>query len=170
MFNVEFWFVYRGIVCKHIQCFNDRLKVLKDGATEFPTGLLNIAYIQEAQYPNMISIVNTIGSMSAGSVQFEVGQWYKFTITGSPAGMECKQTYSIQGPGLVVNAGFSNTQYGSWSTSIVNECLILEEDYPLKVFASKNRAWQREGTAMDGVIRNVAFTNTESDTTMNTIC
>ena len=143
---------------------------MKDGATEFPTGLLNIAYIQEAKYPNMLSIMNTIGSMSAGSVQFEVGQWYKFTITGRPEGMECRQTYSIKGDGLVVNAAFPSVTYGSWRSSVVNECLILEEDYPLKVFASKHRAWQREGTPMDGVIRNVAFTNTETDTTMNTIC
>ena len=117
----------------------------------------------------MLSIENTKGSMSKTSFLFEVGQWYTFTITGSPEGMKCKQAYSIEGPGLTVDAGSVYEKTGSWSFSVVNECLILEEDYPLKIFATRDLTW-KEGTPMDGVIRNVAFTNTETDATMNTIC
>ena len=141
---------------------------MKDGAREFPTGLLNIAYIQ-SNNPNMLSIENTIGGITKSRFHFEIGQWYTFTITGSPEGMECKQAYSIEGPGLTVDAGSVYEKTGSWSFSVVNECLILEEDYPLKIFATRDLTW-KEGTPMDGVIRNVAFTNTETDATMNTIC
>ena len=126
--------------------------------------------VNDRNNPPMLSIENTTGGIAQSKFIFEVGQWYTFTITGSPAGMECKQTYSIEGPGLTINAGYVSEITGSWSVYDFRECLVLEEDYPLKIFATRDLTSRREGTPMDGVIRNVAFTNTETDATMNTIC
>ena len=69
--------------------------------------------------------------------------YLKFTMTGSPYGDKCKQTF---------------------------DCLVMQEGYPLKVFTTIDLNGYWEGTPMDGVVRNLAFTNIATDITMNTNC
>ena len=86
----------------------------------------------------------------------------KFTITGSPdenTPYLCSQAVLIEGPGL---------KEDGWSISLSNYCLALGEK-PLKVYATRNLNGTRK-KPIDGVIRNIAFTNIATDTTVNTFC
>ena len=76
----------------------------------------------------------------------------------------------IEGPGL--RGWFPSEGYvdGKWTNSGTNDCLVLEEDESLKVFASRDLTYYREGIPLDGVIRDIVFTNKDSNTTINTYC
>ena len=116
-------------------------------------------------YPNMLLIDSTSSGMSRGAFLYEENTWYKLTVTGSPNGEKCKQNYVLDGP--VTIDGKPRDQY-EWNLSN-GDCMIL--DAPLKVYATTSmRNYGRGWSKMDGVVRNLAFTNTETDTTMNTIC
>ena len=52
---------------------------------------------------------------------------------------------------------------------MTNDCLTLD-GYPLKVYTTRDLTNYWEGTPIDGVIRNVAFTNTATDTTILSPC
>ena len=89
-------------------------------------------------------------------------------MIGSRDGDKCKQNLVIEGPGI--SSWFAGEGYvdGKWQHSATNPCLQLQEEYPLKAFTSKDLTYYREGTPMDGVVRNLAFMN--SDTTINNFC
>lgn len=113
----------------------------------------------------MLSISSTSAGSSRSAFVFEENTWYKLTVTGKPNGEKCQQTYAIEGP-LTID-GNARDKY-EW-TLRNNDCMVL--DAPLKVYAtSLMRNYGPGWRPMDGVVRNVAFTNTETDTTMNTIC
>ena len=79
----------------------------------------------------------------------------KWEISGSPDGNECKQRIHVEGPGMKVLAGMTST------------CFEMDEK-PLKVFAAKTP--YKEFKPIDGVVRNVAFTNTATNTTIKSPC
>ena len=97
----------------------------------------------------------------------------KITTTGSPDGDKCKQTYLIEGPGLRswLPEGYVD---GIWTESVTNDCLVLAEGFPLKVFTTIDLTYKFEygqrGIPMDGVVRNLGFTNIATNTTINTFC
>ena len=91
-------------------------------------------------------------------------------MTGSPNGDKCNQDYVIEGPGL--RAYFSGEGYvdGKWTThTMTNDCLALDGN-SLKVYTTIDLTHYWEGTPIDGVIKNVAFTNTVTDTTIQSPC
>ena len=90
-------------------------------------------------------------------------------MTGRPDGDECKQTYLIEGPGMSSWFPGEGTVDGKWTTSVTNHCLTLDGE-PLKVYATRDLTYYHEGTPIDGVIRNVAFTNTATDKTIQSPC
>ena len=103
--------------------------------------------------------------MISANFNVQFGEWYKFTIIGSSKGSgkndgrDCRQEYLIEGPGL------------KWSYALDTWCLDMEEGFPLKVFGAKNvLGSQNRSKPMDGVLRNVAFENTATDTSINTFC
>ena len=60
---------------------------------------------------------------------------------------------------------------GKWTISVTNDCLVLAEGYPLKVFTTIDLTrYDQRGISMDGVVRNLSFTNIATNTTVNTIC
>ena len=92
-------------------------------------------------------------------------------VTGKPIfGTTCEQILVIEGPGF--KSYFPGVGYveGKWRHSVRNDCLILDENYPVKAFATRDLTYYREGTPIDGVVRNLAFTNIATNTTVNTIC
>ena len=92
-------------------------------------------------------------------------------MTGSQDGVgtkPCKQTLLIEGPGMSGWFAGEGMVDGKWQYSATNPCLVLQEEYPLKAYASKDLSYMWEGTPMDGVVRNLAFKN--SDTTINNFC
>jgi hypothetical protein len=151
--------------------------VEKDSGTSWYDQLLSLQYLQgSSNYPHTLSIEDPSGGSGIPDVLFEVGQWYKLTVTGSNEWNEdfteqlCQNRYLIEGPGLRAYFDGEGFVDGKWTMRpYTYDCKILEEQYPLKVYATKDTTW-REGIPMDGVIRNVAFTNTATDETMNTIC
>ena len=101
---------------------------------------------------------------------FSSSNFEKFTITGSPNGDKCNQNYVIEGPGL--RGWFQGEGYvdDKWTTNTAtNDCLSLN-GYPLKVYASRDLTYYHGDKPIDGLIRNVAFTNTASDTTIQSPC
>ena len=76
-------------------------------------------------------------------------------MVGSPGAttdrMDCRQVLSITGPGL------------NWSTKMNVDCFDLKEGLPLQVFATPKLEmpgnYYRGRTPMDGVVRNLVFTN-----------
>ena len=147
-----------------------------DGSSD---GLFSMKYIQKGESGPYLSLSDTGGGMTTSSAVFEVNQWYKFTITGSPNagedGDKCQQEYVIEGPGLrawfwssspfVDKSGYVDDK---WTTHpMVNDCLVLDDRH-LKVYAA--RKYSSIGGPLDGVVRNVAFTNTKTQSTINTIC
>ena len=120
-------------------------------------------------------IESTSNGMGIADFVFEENTWYKLTVTGKPQGEKCQQTYAIEGPLTIW--GDARDKYEG--TLRHNDCLVL--DAPLKVYATTSMTistneWyydnhvSTERRPMNGVVRNIAFTNTETDTTMNTIC
>ena len=93
----------------------------------------------------------------------------QFTMTGSPDGDKCEQTLVIEGPGIM--SWFAGEGYvdGKWTRSVSNACLVLQEGFPLKVFTTIDLNGYA-GTPMDGVVKNLAFTNTATDTTVTNSC
>ena len=94
----------------------------------------------------------------------------KFTITGSPNGDKCNQDYLIEGPGL--RAWFTDEGYvdGKWTTRpVTNDCLSLDGN-PLRVYTTRDLTHYHEGTPIDGVVKNVSFTNTATETTIINQC
>ena len=90
-------------------------------------------------------------------------------MTGSPDGDKCQQTLVIEGPGIM--SWFAGEGYvdGKWTRTVSNDCLVLQEDYPLKVFTTIDLTYF-EGTPMDGVVKGLAFTNTATGTTVTNSC
>ena len=110
--------------------------------------------------------------MISANFNVELGEWYKFTIigtskgTGKNDGRDCRQEYLIEGPGLK-----NRDEEGKWSYALDTWCLDMEEGFPLKVFGAKNvLGSSNRSKPMDGVLRNVAFENTATDTSINTVC
>jgi hypothetical protein len=136
------------------------LSAYMDGA-KHPNKLLKVNYFQSEDNPNTINLWWMKSVMSFDDFIFQVDEWYKFTMTGSPDGDSCRQKMLIEGAGLVD---------GKWTESAVNPCLDLNEETPLKVFTSEDMAYHREGTPIDGVVKNFSFTNIASDTTMTNHC
>ena len=89
-------------------------------------------------------------------------------MTGSRAGDQCYQNLVIEGPGISSWFAGEGMVDGKWQADATNPCLQLQEEYPLKVFTSKDLTYYREGTPMDGVVKNLAFMN--SETTINNFC
>ena len=115
----------------------------------------------------------------------EEGQWYKFTVKGTPLESDgeiiwhdhwnpqqkpakCRTEYLVEGPGIMGSTG-------KYSYSIDSSCLDMErktgwrgqERYPLKVFAAKQVSWAKP---LDGVVRNIVFENTATETSIDTTC
>ena len=131
-----------------------------DGFSGFPNRLFEVNYVQSENYPNMMSIWYMKSTMSQGGFIYQENEWYKFTMTGSRDGDKCKQNLVIEGPGI--------SSSGKWQDSATNPCLVLQEEYPLKAYTTKDLTYYREGTPIDGVVRNLAFMN--SDTTIVSPC
>ena len=139
-----------------------------DGYSERPNRLFDLKYFLDENGENgMLSMSNTLGGMSSGGVHFDTNEWYKITVTGSPNsgddGDKCHQEIVLEGPS--VDKWGQDDKY---ITRIDNDCLVLA-DVPLKVYATRSLNGYY-GNPLDGVVRNVAFTNTNTDTTFNTIC
>lgn len=90
-------------------------------------------------------------------------------MSGSPDGEECEQELIIEGPGL--RSWFPGKGYveGKFRYAVTNHCLVLDEQYPLKVYTASNLKWSR-AIPINGVVRNISFTNNETNETINTIC
>jgi len=90
-------------------------------------------------------------------------------VTGSRAGEKCKQDLLIEGPGL--NGYISGEGYTSdkWARSVTNDCLDLDNDYPLRVYTTQNLIGSKK-FPIDGVVRNVVFTETTTDATIVSPC
>ena len=143
----------------------------------YPSHLLDLRYKKISWAGNSLSIGNTYGAMMKPNINFEVGKWYKFTMTGKPLKSDgsimwndwrnpdqvpakCRQEYLVEGPGLLSNST-------EWSYSIDTYCLKLQDDFPLKVFGT----WTMfQSKPMDGVLRNVVFENTATRTAVDTTC
>ena len=81
-----------------------------------------------------------------------------------PPSLRCTQTLEIEGPGAV-----SYADGDKWTGSTVsNVCLLLEDDYPLKVFTTQKLSSDK--IPVDGIIRNLSFTNAATNTTVNNYC
>ena len=89
-------------------------------------------------------------------------------MKGSRDGDRCYQNLVIEGPGISSWFAGEGMVDGKWQADATNPCLQLQEEYPLKVFTSKDLTYYREGTPMDGVVKNLAFMN--SETTINNFC
>ena len=144
------------------------LSVKKD-FNGFPYELTSVNYEPNDRFAWMV----TKGSIHSPGVNFDVGQWYKITISGRPDGEEdgvkrCEQTILLEGPGL--NGYISGEGYveNKWTTSNTNDCLDLE-GYPLKVYTTRDLTYANQ-TPVDGVVRNFSFTNTAVGKTMDTTC
>ena len=115
----------------------------------------------------------TKGSQHSPNFDFEVGQWYKITITGKPSdatesAKRCEQTILIEGPGLngyIPGEGYVKDK---WRSTNTNDCLDLE-NYSLKVYVTRDLTYANQ-TPIDGIVRNVAFTNMDDGTTMQSPC
>ena len=99
----------------------------------------------------------------------------KFTLKGSPDETSCKQILEIEGPGL---EGYFPGEDGAilfikgkWTGGYeTNDCLDLK-GYPVRVYTTPDLSEDVYGRIpMDGLVRNIAFTNTATNTTVNTIC
>ena len=86
----------------------------------------------------------------------------KFTISGSPDFSKCIQNYAIEGPGIQFTASTEEAD-------APHQCLSLD-GYSLKVYTTKDLTNYDEGTPINGVVRNVAFTNTATDTIIQSPC
>ena len=143
----------------------------------YPAHLMRLRYKELSSAGNTLEIGNTYGKMMKSNIQFEEGQWYKFTITGKPIRSDgqimwndwrnpnqkpamCRQEYLVEGPGLI---GDNN----EWSSTIDTYCLRLQDDFPLKVFGTQG-LWRSK--PMDGVLRNVIFENTATKISVDTTC
>ena len=72
---------------------------------------------------------------------------------------KCRNEYSIEDPGMLEVGG-------KFSYTFETPCLEMQEDFPLKVFAAKEVI----SKSMDGVVRNIVFENTATDTSIDTTC
>ena len=146
-----------------------QLLSLKKDFNGFPYELTSVNYESSQSFAWMV----TQGSVHIPQFEFEVDQWYKITITGRPEEAKervarCEQTVLVEGPGL--RGWFPGEGYvdGKWTYSNTNVCLDLE-GYPLKVMATRDLTYANQ-TPVDGVVRNVAFTNDVSDETLVSAC
>ena len=95
-------------------------------------------------------------------------------MTGSPDQTKCKQFLEIEGPGLkgyFPGENGSGYRYvnGKWTNGYqTNDCLDLK-GYPLRVYTTPDLSYAGK-IPIDGLVRNIAFTNTATNTTVNTIC
>ena len=152
---------------------------------QYPSHLMYFLYKKLSWAGQSLSIGNTDVLMMQPNILFEEGQWYKFTATGKPIGSDgqimwydwrnphqkpakCQTQYLVEGPGLMGNSG----RY-SWTTT--TSCLDMEKKtyggshgMPLKVFANKDViSWAKP---LDGVVRNIVFENTATNTVVDTTC
>ena len=85
------------------------------------------------------------------------------------------QTYVIEGPGMRTwsqdvqayvdgKLTFSTDEFGP-----PHQCVSLD-GYSLKVYTTRDLSNFDEGTPIDGVVRNVVFTDTATDTTIQSQC
>ena len=92
-------------------------------------------------------------------------------MTGSRDGEKCKQDLLIEGPGLngyIWGEGYTPDK---WANSVTNDCLDLDTDYPLRVYTTPDlTGFHSKKIPIDGVVRNVVFTETGSDTTIVSPC
>ena len=92
-------------------------------------------------------------------------------MTGSRDGEKCKQDLLIQGPGLngyIWGEGYTDDK---WANSVTNDCLDLDKDYPLRVYTTPDlTGFHSKKFPIDGVVRNVVFTETATDTTIVSPC
>ena len=92
-------------------------------------------------------------------------------MTGSRAGEKCQQDLLIEGPGLDDYIPGERYTDDKWATSVINDCLDLDKDYPLRVYTTPALTGiHRKKIPIDGVVRNVVFTETGSDTTIVSPC
>ena len=138
----------------------------------YPNKLFRLGYFQQ----DIISMWTTKATMSSG-MTFSGGsslaedQWYKVTISGSPEDERCQQTLVIEGPGL--RSYFLGEGYvdGKWSAgSTTTDCpYFVPQDNPLKAYASRDVTYSEE-SPMDGVVRNLVFTNIDDGTSIVSPC
>ena len=72
--------------------------------------------------------------------------------------LECIQDLVVEGPGLsgwITDEGYVD---GKWGFRMTNDCLNLDEQYPLKVFTSADLGSSGK-IPMDGVVKNFSFTD-----------
>ena len=90
-------------------------------------------------------------------------------MTGSREGEKCKQDLLIEGPGLngyIWGEGYTPDK---WANSVTNDCLELDNDYPLRVYTTPDLSYNNK-FPIDGVVRNVVFTETATDATIVSPC
>ena len=146
-----------------------QLLSLKKDFNGFPYELSSVNYSSGQSFAWMV----TQGSIHVPNFEFQVNEWYKITITGRPEEAKervanCEQTVLVEGPGL--RGWFQGEGYvdGKWTQSNTNVCLDLE-GYPLKVMATRDLTYANQ-TPVDGVVRNIAFTNDISGETLVSAC
>ena len=144
----------------------------------YPSHLTYYSYQNTRHYGKALFNGNTNSLMMQPHFSFQEGQWYKFTVTGKPIGSDgqimwndwrdpdqkparCQIHHLIEGPGTVGNKG----KYTF--TANHASCLKMQEGFPLKVFGAKQVL---SGLPMDGVLRNIVFENTATDTSIDTTC
>ena len=126
----------------------------------YPSHLVYFHYDKTVHYGKSLSIGSPRVLMMSSNFHFNLAQWYKFQIIGTPLnqfnglGQQCLQEYRIEGPGK------------SWKYTIKAYCLEFQEGFPLKVFGANDIL----GPPMDGVLRNIVFENTATNISLDTTC
>ena len=83
-------------------------------------------------------------------------------MLGSPTETRCEIVFSIDGPGL------------TYTRVMPGDCFVLKEKLPLLVYATP-ALWMDGNyypgkTPIDGVVRNLAFRNLDTHTTIQSAC
>ena len=145
-----------------------RIKVVKDNFNGFPYELTSLGYYPSEKYPNVLAWMVTKGSIHKPRFQFQVSQWYTFTLTGNQDGDKCQQTILIEGPGLngwIPDEGYVENKYRNTNT---NDCLVLD-DFPLRVYTTRDLTYTRY-IPLDAVVKNFVFKNIATNTTLTNFC
>ena len=112
-------------------------------------------YYSGPKFSMATSVTNREGS------PLVVGQWYKITVSGSPDGDQCQQELIIEGPGLRGYFPYQGYVDGKWRFPKYETACPkpVPETSAMKAYATSYKY-----TPMDGVLRNLIFTNKDDDT------
>ena len=92
----------------------------------------------------------------------------KFTITGSSYTADPSQTKNCEQI-VVIDAPGMTPSIAGHPVEMRHKCLDSSTIYPLKIYTTQQRIFD-DYVPIDGVIKNIAFTNTVNNETINTIC